>query len=49
MYIERKKKMKKNRITKTLSKGKKLGYFKPKANLMKIKAIIQNELEMLDY
>jgi hypothetical protein len=41
--------MKNQRITKTLSKGKKLGYFKPKANLMKIKAIIQNELEMLDY
>jgi hypothetical protein len=41
--------MKQNRITKTLSKGKKWGYYKPKATLMKIKAIIQNELEMLDY
>jgi len=41
--------MKNQRITKKLSKGKKQGYYKIKANMMRIKAIIQNELEMLDY
>jgi hypothetical protein len=41
--------MKNQRITKTLAKGKKQGYYKPKANMMRIKAIIENELEMLDY
>jgi hypothetical protein len=41
--------MKNQRITKALSKGKKMGYYKPKARQMRIKAIIQNELEMLDY
>jgi hypothetical protein len=49
VYRKGKRNMKKQRITKTLSKGKKQGYYKPKATLMKLKAIIQNELEMLDY
>jgi hypothetical protein len=50
-YVYRKGKgnMKNQRITKKLSKGKKQGYYKIKANMMRIKAIIQNELEMLDY
>jgi hypothetical protein len=50
-YVYRKGKgnMKNQRITKTLAKGKKQGYYKPKANMMRIKAIIENELEMLDY
>ena len=41
--------MKKQRITKALSKGKKQGYYKIKARQMRLKAIIQNELIMLDY
>ena len=41
--------MKQQRITKKLSKGKKQGYYKPKASMMRLKEIIQNELEMLDY
>jgi hypothetical protein len=39
----------KTRISKALSKGRKQGYYKPKANLMRIKAIIETELETLDY
>jgi hypothetical protein len=50
MYIEKEKgNMKNQRITKALSKGKKQGYYKIKANMMRIKAIIQTELETLDY
>jgi hypothetical protein len=41
--------MKNQRITKALSKGKKMGYYKPKAKQMRLKAIIQAELETLDY
>lgn len=41
-----------NRITRKLSKGKKGGYYKPKAKIMKLKAIYEatlQELETLDY
>jgi hypothetical protein len=52
-YVYRKGKgkvnMKNQRITKALSKGKKQGYYKIKANMMRVKAIIKNELETLDY
>jgi hypothetical protein len=41
--------MKQQRITKKLSKGRKQGYYKPKANMIRLKEIIENELEMLDY
>jgi hypothetical protein len=49
LYYSKGKKKMKTRISKKLSKGKKQGYYKPKANMMRIKAIIENELEMLDY
>ena len=39
----------KTRITKQLSKGKKQGYYKIKAKQMRLKTIIETELEMLDY
>jgi hypothetical protein len=41
--------MKNQRITKALSKGKKMGYYKIKAKQMRLKAIIENELKTLDY
>jgi hypothetical protein len=39
----------KTRISKALAKGKKQGYYKIKAKQMRIKSIIETELEMLDY
>jgi hypothetical protein len=39
--------MKLNRVVKTLSKGKKEGYFKIKAKVLRLKTIIENELDEL--
>jgi hypothetical protein len=41
--------MKNQRITKALSKGKKQGYYKIKAKQMRLKSIVETELETLDY
>jgi hypothetical protein len=40
--------MKYNRITKALSKGKKGGYYKPKAKQMKLKALYEATLQEME-